>query len=163
MTESTRENRRRVPMNEQNDLASDDAPTSHEMRREANLVALRVAFEGVSNADADAQLAQYTDDMVLELPFADPPVTVQGKADAFAMLTRAFEVCRMALRITDVHWCLDPDELVVEFESEGYMATTGRAYANAYIAVVRFRDGRICHQREFFVPRVAEWALAQDG
>ncbi len=127
--------------------------------RPTNLDVVREAFAGVGDADAARQLAQYTDDMVLELPFSDPPRRVEGKAAASTMLTAAFEVYKMTLTITDVHECADPDELVVEFVSDGHMATTGKSYANTYIAVFRFRDGRICHQREFFNPLISERAL----
>lgn len=124
-----------------------------------NLAVVREAFAGVSAADAARQLSNYTEDMVLELPFSEPPRRVVGKADALAMLTAAFEVYKMALSITEVHQCADPDELVVEFASDGYMTTTGKKYANTYIAVFRFRDGKICFQREFFNPLISARAL----
>lgn len=127
--------------------------------RPTNLDVVREAFAGVSDADAVRQLAQYTDDMVLELPFGDPPRRVEGKSAALAMLESAFQVYKMRITITEVHECLDPDELVVEFESDGHMATTGKSYANTYIAVFRFRGGKICHQREFFNPLISARAL----
>lgn len=134
-----------------------------EQRREQNRAAVERAFAGVSAADAERQLAEYTDDLVLELPFTDPPRTIRGRDDARDMLSRAFETYRMTLSITEWHDCLDPDELVVEFVSEGHMTTTGRLYANRYIAVMRFRDGRICAQREFFNPKLSDAALGRDG
>lgn len=124
-----------------------------------HLDVVREAFAGVGDADAARQLAQYTDDMVLELPFGDPPRRVVGKPAAMAMLTSAFEVYKMILTITEVHECADADRLVVEFVSDGHMATTGKAYANTYIAVFRFRDGKICRQREFFNPLISARAL----
>ncbi len=127
--------------------------------RRTHLDVVREAFAGVTAADAARQLAQYTDDLVLELPFADPPRRIDGKPAAMSMLTSAFEVYKMTLTITEVHECVDPDELIVEFVSDGHMATTGKAYSNTYIAVFRFRDGKICHQREFFNPLVSARAL----
>jgi ketosteroid isomerase-like protein len=127
--------------------------------RRRNLRAVVEAFAGVSSGDAARQLAQYTDDLVLELPYRDPPKTVRGKQAALDFLGRAFRVYRMQLTIIDVHHCVDPDELIVEFTSEGHMTTTGKPYANTYIAVMRFRDGRICRQREFFNPVISARAL----
>jgi len=127
--------------------------------RPSHLDVVREAFAGVSAADARRQLAQYTDDMVLELPFSDPPRRVVGKPAVMAMLESAFEVYKMVLEITEVHECTDPDELIVEFVSDGHMATTGKPYANRYIGVFRFRDGKICHQREFFNPLISVRAL----
>lgn len=128
-------------------------------RRRSNVEAVAEAFAGVGNADAGRQLAQYTDDLVLELPFADPPRRVVGKKAAMEMLSTAFEIYKMTLAITSIHECLDPDELVIEFVSEGVLSTTGRRYANTYVAIFRFRDGKICHQREFFDPLITQRAL----
>ncbi len=139
------------------DRASDAA------QRERNLAAVRAAFAGVGAADAERQLANYTDDAVLELPFADPPAYLDGKAVILERLSSAFRVYKMRLTVTEVHQCLDPDELIIEFTSAGQMTTTGKPYANRYIAVFRFRDGKICAQREFFNPRVSDEALRPNG
>jgi len=124
-----------------------------------NLAAVEAAFRGVSNADAEEQLRQYTDDAVFELPYTTPPTRVEGKSAALTYLSNAFKVFRLRLTITEVHPCLDPDELIVEFVSDGLVATTGKSYANQYINVFRFRDGKICFQREFFNPNAAAEAL----
>ena len=133
--------------------------TNDNDRRDQNRAAVEAAFRGVSNADAAEQLSQYTDDAVLELPYTAPPKRVEGKAAALSYLTEVFKVFRLRLTITEVHPCLDPDELVVEFVSDGVVATTGKSYANQYINVFRFRDGKICFQREFFNPNAAAEAL----
>ncbi|MCU1365800.1 MAG: phenazine biosynthesis protein PhzA/PhzB [Ilumatobacteraceae bacterium] len=131
-------------------------------RRARNLAAVEAAFRGVSNADAAEQTAQYTDDAVLELPYTAPPKRVEGRDAALEYLTNAFKVFKMRLTITEVHPCVDPDELVVEFVSDGLVSTTGKSYANQYINVFRFRDGQICFQREFFNPNAASAALVAD-
>jgi ketosteroid isomerase-like protein len=131
-------------------------------RRHRNLLAVQAAFEGVSAADAERQLANYTDDMVLELPYDTPPTRLEGKATVLARLSRAFRTYKMRIAITEVHECVDPDELIIEFTSEGHMATTGKPYANRYIGVFRFRDGKICAQREFFNPKISDEALRRD-
>ena len=136
--------------------------TSDDDRRDRNIAAVEAAFRGVSNADADEQLRQYTDDAVLELPYTAPPKRVEGKPAALAYLTEVFKTFRLRLTITEVHRCLDPDELVVEFVSDGVVGTTGKSYANQYINVFKFRDGEICFQREFFNPNAAAAALVAD-
>lgn len=137
-------------------------PDADSDRRARNLAAVEAAFRGVGNADADEQMRQYTDDAVLELPYTAPPKRVEGKPAALTYLAGAFAVFKMRLTITEVHPCLDPDELIVEFTSEGRVATTGKSYANQYINVFRFRDGKICFQREFFNPNAAAEALVAD-
>ena len=128
-------------------------------RRERNLAAVEAAFRSVGSADAVSQMTQYTDDLVLELPFANPFKRLEGKHSTIAYLNKAFMTYKMQLTITEVHLCLDPDELIVEFVSDGRLATTGKPYANRYINVFRFRGGKICFQREFFNPKISDAAL----
>lgn len=130
--------------------------------RARNLDAVRRAFRGVSNADADEMLANYSPDMVLELPYADPPSAIEGRENVRAYLRGAFEVFKFRLDITEVHDCADPDKLVVEYASEGRVTTTGKPYVNTYIGVYWFRDGVITRVREFYNPVPSMRSLAAD-
>ena len=123
--------------------------------RARNLAAVEGAFAGIGAGDAEAQLANYTDDFVLEFPFSDPPKIVTGKAEGLPYLSGAFTVFRFSLTITEVHACLDPDKLIVEFTGAGTYLPTGAPYANTYVVVFEFRDGLICRQREYFNPMQA--------
>jgi ketosteroid isomerase-like protein len=127
--------------------------------RTRNLDAVRRAFAGVSNADADEMLANYTDDLVLELPYADPPAVLEGRETVRDYLRGAFRIFKFRLDITEVHEGLDPDKLVVEYASEGTVTTTGKPYVNTYIGVYWFRDGAICKVREFYNPLPSVEAL----
>lgn len=125
-------------------------------QRQRNLDVVRRAFAGIAAGSASQMLDDnYTDDVVIEFPYSSPPTRIETKAAARAYLEKAFEVFRFSLEITEVYEGLDPDLLVLEFTSHGSMLTTGAPYANRYIAVYRFRDGRICHQREFYNPAAA--------
>ena len=130
--------------------------------RARNLAAVEGAFAAVGKADADGQVAHYTDDAVMEMPFIDPPAVTTGKEAIRERLAGAFTVFRFVLTIERVTQCLEPDELVVEFTSKGTVTTTGKAYANRYIARFEFRDGKICFQREYFNPNAAVSALQPD-
>lgn len=123
--------------------------------RGRNLRTLQSAFDAIAAGDAAAQLANYVDDLVLELPFTDPPKRVEGKAEALPYLTAAFTVFRFELTITDVLACLDPDRLVLEATSTGTYLPTGAPYRNRYVIIVTFRDGLIATQREYFDPTQA--------
>ena len=57
-----------------------------------------------------------------------------------------------ALELTEVHACLDPDELIAEYRSTARVIRNGNDYKNRYIGVFRFRDGRISHWKEFHNP-----------
>ena len=129
---------------------------------EDNLAAVRHAFEGLAAGNADQLLTVWTDDLVLELPYADPPRRIEGKDAARAYLSQAFEIFHFSLQITAVHECVDPDQLVIEYTSKGHITTTGRPYANTYIAVYRFRDGRIWQVKEFHNPLLVERARSPE-
>ena len=50
-------------------------------------------------------------------------------------------------------------KLVAEYASDGTVTTTGKFYANTYIGVYRFRDGKLCGVREYYNPVPATAAL----
>jgi uncharacterized protein len=133
-----------------------------EERRRRNREVVERSFAAVGRADVSVQLDHFTDDGILELPYADPPVRLQGKAAIRAHVGPALEIFCFQLHVTDVYDCVDPDTLVLEYRSEGHVTTTGKEYRNAYIGVVRFRDGLICHQREYYNPVPAGRALRVD-
>ena len=132
---------------------------SDDETRRRNRELLERSFEAVGRGDVAGQLSSCTDDMVLELPYADPPVRLEGKEAIRAHVGPALETFRFRLKLTAVYDCADPDLLVAEYTSEGQVTTTGRDYRNSYIGIVRFRDGLICFQREYYNPVVAARAL----
>ncbi len=112
--------------------------------------------------DADAVVAHYTDDYVLELPYSHPenPDRIEGREAVRARLVNAFKLFRFSLHLTDVHPCADPDLLVAEYISRGEVIPTGRNYTNRYIGLWRFRDDRVCFTREYYNPEISRAALA---
>jgi uncharacterized protein len=136
--------------------------TDDASRRRNNLESVRRAFVGIGNADADEMLANYTEDLVLELPYAAPPTVLEGREYVRSYLKSAFEVFKFRLDITEVHECTDPDKLVVEYVSEGRVETTGKPYTNRYIGVYWFREGSICRVREFYDSLLSVQAMAED-
>jgi ketosteroid isomerase-like protein len=96
----------------------------------------------------------FTEDVVVEMPFAAPgrPTRIEGRAAfvAFAQAGRAalpvrFDRCE----ITAAHRTADPDVIVVEYELGGTVTTTGATAAAPFVGVLRVRDGRIAHWREY--------------
>jgi ketosteroid isomerase-like protein len=122
--------------------------------REDNLAAVRRYFAGAAAADADQMLEPWTDDLVYEERFSDPPRRIVGKEATRAYFSKAGTVFRMTLELTEVHECLDPDKLVLEYTSQGHVVATGDPYRNSYIGVYRFRDGQIWHVSEFHNPLI---------
>lgn len=133
------------------------------MSERTNLEILQSVFE--SMGDADAVVAHYTDDYVMELPYAHPdkPDRTEGKEAVRQRLVGAFKVFRFSLHITEVYPCVDPDLLIAEYTSEGEVIPTGRRYSNRYIGLWRFRDGKVCFTREYLNPEAAKVALEPVG
>ena len=130
------------------------------MSKRTNLETLQSVFD--SMGDADAVVAHYTDDYVLELPYAHPENLdrTEGKEAVRERLVGAFQVFRFTLHITELYPCADPDLLIAEYVSQGEVIPTGRRYSNRYIGLWRFRDGKVCFTREYLNPEIARAALA---
>jgi ketosteroid isomerase-like protein len=135
---------------------------SDEVKRRQNRAVLERAFAAVGRGDVEGQLDCCTDDVTLELPYADPPLQLEGKDAIRAHVGPALQIFRFRLDITQTYDCADADMLILEYRSEGHVTTTGKPYRNTYIGVVRFRDGKICFQREFYNPVPAGRALQAD-
>ncbi len=128
-------------------------------RRAANRVLLEHVISLYGTDRAGDLAGCYTPDWVLELPFSDPPRVLRGGAEVREYLASKLGIFVFTLSLTAVHECLDPDLLVAEYESDGHVAHTGKPYRNAYIALWRFRDGKVCGVKEFPNPMVAAEAL----
>ena len=128
-------------------------------RREINRALLEHVIL-LYGTDRAAELADcYTADWILELPFSDPPRRLVGNAQVLEYLASRLGTFVFTLSLTAIHECLEPDLLVAEYDSDGHVAHTGKPYRNTYIAVWRFRDGKVCGVKEFPNPMVAAEAL----
>ena len=125
------------------------------------IAAIQRGFSALSAGDVDAMLAGASDDFVLELPYADPPKRIEGKAAAREFLTGALATFELDLRVTGAYACTD-GTVVAEYVSTGRAVPTGKPYANSYIAVLQFRDGKLCLQREYYNPVLSDRALTPD-
>jgi ketosteroid isomerase-like protein len=125
-----------------------------EQRRQRNVAAVLRAFEAVNRGDAEAQLAEYAEDAVMEFPFPvrTAPNLIEGRDAIGALLRDAFTRIELHLSVTEILACADPDRLVVEFTSTGRLLDGSGDYANRYINVFAFADGRIRLHREYLDP-----------
>jgi ketosteroid isomerase-like protein len=128
--------------------------------RARNRAALEAAVAAINAGDAAGQMAHYTDDLVLEFPFADPPKRLEGKDVVLPYLTNALGLFALDLRVVEVHETTDPDELIVEAAATGTYTPNGAPYENGYVIVYGFRDGLICRQREYYNPLAAQRSAA---
>ena len=94
------------------------------------------------------------DDVVIETPFAAPgrPTRTEGKQRVLeytqagrAVFPVLFDDCRNVV----VHETADPEVIVVEYELVGTHRATGVTASAPFIGVLRTRDGKLAHWREY--------------
>ncbi len=94
------------------------------------------------------------DDVVIETPFAAPgsPTRIEGKQRVleYTQAGRAafpvrFDDCRNVV----VYDTADPEVIVVEYELVGTHTATGVTASAPFIGVLRTRDGKLAHWREY--------------
>ncbi len=114
--------------------------------------------------DIPKWLELFTDDAVLEYPFPPPgyPQQVIGRAALtgrfkdFAQMIEFFEFTDKQMYQTS-----DPDVLIAEFSCRGRVIFTNKPYNQRYIGVVRMRDGKIAHYRDYWNPLIAMEAMKE--
>jgi ketosteroid isomerase-like protein len=128
-------------------------------RRAANVARMHAHFAALDVPDPDAVMAQLSDDFVFDLPFA-PELPPFDRA-AFEALIRhnAATYERHAVDILEELPTVDPDVVVVRYDGDSRWAG-GVPYVNRYVAIYRFRDGRITGITEFHNPKVVDEARA---
>jgi ketosteroid isomerase-like protein len=108
-------------------------------------------MQGIS-AEAWADLdAWYAEDAVVEYPFGLPaPTRLEGR-EAIRKYFAAAARLPLKLRAQGmvVHETADPEVVVAEWDYDGLVTTTGRAFQVANIQVSRVRGGKIVASRDY--------------
>ncbi|MEE2665167.1 MAG: nuclear transport factor 2 family protein [Myxococcota bacterium] len=126
-------------------------------RAAENLAVLKECFAIIGTGDADALVEHYTDDYVLELPYAtaDGTTRYEGRDVVRARLRAVFRVLHLDLSITATHPAADPDLVIAEYTSSGTSQPTGELSSNRYVGFWWFRNGLVCRTREYFNPELS--------
>ncbi|GEM_PF-1319337 len=111
-------------------------------------------FAAIAQHDADALVAHYTEDYVLELPYYKPgePLVVEREA-VYAYLVQILAIQHMDLTLTGTHWIADESLLIGEYVSRGHFTDNDEPYANNYVGYWYLRDGLVCRLREYYNPQ----------
>jgi ketosteroid isomerase-like protein len=133
--------------------------TDDDPRRAANRQLFETVLATISAGQFDELAGFMADDLVFDLPYGPDflPNPIEGLEPWNQMQLMTFKLfTTFRLELDEVHECLDPDELVAEYHSDAVVARNGNAYRNRYIGVLRFRDGKISHWREFHNPQATD-------
>lgn len=104
--------------------------------------------------DVDAAVALLTDDVVVEHPFGPPsvPPRIEGREGFRAHLTRVLSSTRnefSGFNDLAVHQTTDPDVVIIECALSGRNTDTGEEFSRQYVQVIRARDGKIAHWKDY--------------
>ncbi|MCU1373568.1 MAG: hypothetical protein JWO68_854 [Actinomycetia bacterium] len=130
-----------------------------DQRRAANQARFTTVLQTVSAGEFERLGESMTEDLVFELPYGpafipNPILGLEAWNQMQLMTFALFD--SFALELVELHACLDPDELIAEYRSHAVVKRNGNAYDNRYIGVLRFRDGKISHWREFHNPQATD-------
>ncbi|MEV0970007.1 nuclear transport factor 2 family protein [Microtetraspora glauca] len=116
--------------------------------------------------DREAQAALFSDDAVIEFPFAPPgtPSRFQGREEIRAMLTslgRGTAQAGMRLdqdkSVMTVHETADPEVIIAEIELHVDVETTDDVLKVPYVQVWRVRDGRVVLFRDYWATTTGDF------
>ena len=116
------------------------------------------------NGDADGFAALFAPDAVIESSFAGPPGTPARLEGQEAIREYSRRVMASPLRLEDfevaeLYQTQDPEVVITEMRTKGTVTTTGRPFTTTSVQILRIREGRIVHSRDFADPRILEDAI----
>jgi ketosteroid isomerase-like protein len=116
------------------------------------------------NGDADGFAALFAPDAVIESSFAGPPGTPARLEGQEAIREYSRRVMASPLRLEDfevaeLYQTQDPEVVITEMRTKGTVTTTGRPFTTTSVQILRIREGRIVHSRDFADPRILEEAI----
>lgn len=128
--------------------------------REANKQVLARAMAAISRLDVDAVLAELHDDVVMQLPYEDA-VPDMDKADFGELLKVMFTMYKQFdITVSDIFELVDPDRLVARYDGDCVGRDKDVRYANRYIGVFAFRNGKMTLWCEYDNPLLAQASIA---
>ena len=124
---------------------------------------IRTLFVGLSAGDYDDVARLLAEEVELDTPYAPKGYfsNLAGRErvmDALTGLGDTFE--RIVLEVDTTYPSVGGETIVVEYHSNGTVKRNGKAYANRYVGIFRFRDGAIALWREYYNPDILRSALS---
>ncbi len=112
-------------------------------------------MQSLSERDIESWMDLWDEDCVLEFPFApqERVSQIEGKAALRPYIQAVLKDAEIA-RITrqKVYLTLEPEVFIAEIAVEGRIISTGRTYNAAYVWIMRTKDGKLLHVRDYWNP-----------
>jgi ketosteroid isomerase-like protein len=117
-------------------------------------------IDGVTHKRADELPLLYAEDADVVQPFAVPESHLTGRAQLREHFRGLPDLpMEMRARNVVVHETADPEVIIVEYDYDARVTTTGRMFTVANIQVLRVRDGLIVASRDYHDHRALADAL----
>ncbi|ADO56429.1 MULTISPECIES: nuclear transport factor 2 family protein [Paenibacillus] len=107
-------------------------------------------------------ISLFDDNAVFEFPYAPKHFVqvLQGKAAIYEYIKEFPSILRIQhFSSPTIHTTTDPSLFVAEFASEAQAVSTGKPYNQTYISVIKLKNGKISHYKDYWNPLVALEAL----
>ncbi|HEY3873669.1 MAG TPA: nuclear transport factor 2 family protein [Actinocrinis sp.] len=109
-----------------------------------------------SRNDFDGLLGLMAPDARMEWPYVPSGdwIRLNGRAQIEDFLRKADQspVRWDEFRDVVIYETADPEAVIVEYEADGHLSTTGEPFHQSVIVVLRIRDGRIVLYRDYINP-----------
>ncbi|MCW2588344.1 MAG: hypothetical protein JWQ86_771 [Mycobacterium sp.] len=117
-------------------------PDTQEIR-DANKRVLRRAMDAIGALDFDAVLAELHQDVLLQLPYEEqvPDLDRAGFGELFKVMFTMYR--QFTITLTDVFDLVDPNQLIARYDGDCVGRDKDVRYANSYVGIFRFADGKI--------------------
>jgi uncharacterized protein len=125
---------------------------------------VRALLLAEARRDIPAMAALLADDVVFEMPFADPPAELRGRQAMVDTLTSFLApgsgfYSEFTFHDIAVYPLKEQGCFFAEYRSAGTVAGTGHAYRQRYAAYLEVHDGLVTIWREYFNPLALKQAL----
>lgn len=116
---------------------------------------LRDALGDRLDPSATSFIDMMAEDFVMEFPYARPGMQprIEGREAVVTYLVSvAGGVSIDSIENVAVHETTDPEVVIVEFEAVGRALKVDEPYLQRYISVIRARNGRMIHYKDYWNP-----------
>lgn len=127
---------------------------------------LRAALADRLRSGAQSFIDMLAADAVMEFPYAPEGLArrLEGRAAIQAHLEHLSSIIAFDhVGAATVYEGADAEVVVLEFEGFGRGVSTGAAYEQHYVSLIRLREGEIVHYRDYWNPIPLLRALRGDG
>ena len=131
-----------------------DAQSNEGRLQEAQALVQRY-LQTIVKKDIEGWMNLWDDNFVLEFPYAPQgrPRQIEDKATLYPYIQNVIKDLEIvSIAQPQIYLTQYPDLIIAEITGEGRLLSTGRAYRTNYVWMMRTRDGKLIHMRDYWNP-----------